>query len=380
MKRVFVSGCFDMLHSGHITFLEKASKLGEVYVGIGSDKTIKELKGRTAVNNEAERLYMIRSIKFVREACINSGTGLMDFEKEILDCKADILYVNKEGASPLKEKFCKEHGIEYIVDIRNTNTGFQSRSTTQIIKDCTIPYRIDLAGGWLDQLFVNKHCAGSVITCSIEPTIVFNEFSGMASSTRRRAINLWGNTIPTEIMREKAARQLFCFENEPTADRKYISGSQDALGICLPGINKLSYENDYWPFYIETILDEDIISWLENLLWLVPLYPRSKDCDIYKDKNINIIDIQNLSWASDRAWKAIKEMNTDEFASAYLDSFKAQIKLFPSMIDDRVWDYIEKYINQVKGYKLSGCGAGGYIIFISEEPLKDGFQIKITRE
>ena len=61
-----------------------------------------------------------------------------------------------------------------------------------------MPYRIDLAGGWLDQPFVSKHCPGAVITVSIEPTLEFNERSGMASSTRRQAVDLWGNRLPVD--------------------------------------------------------------------------------------------------------------------------------------------------------------------------------------
>ncbi|HPB14265.1 MAG TPA: adenylyltransferase/cytidyltransferase family protein, partial [Bacteroidales bacterium] len=45
-KKVFVSGCFDMVHSGHIAFLQEASQYGDLYIGLGSDKTIRELKGR----------------------------------------------------------------------------------------------------------------------------------------------------------------------------------------------------------------------------------------------------------------------------------------------------------------------------------------------
>lgn len=41
-KKVFVSGCYDMLHSGHVAFFEEAAKLGDLYVGLGSDKTIFE--------------------------------------------------------------------------------------------------------------------------------------------------------------------------------------------------------------------------------------------------------------------------------------------------------------------------------------------------
>lgn len=55
-KKVFVSGCYDMLHSGHVAFFEEAASHGDLYVGIGSDKTIYELKARKTINTEAERL------------------------------------------------------------------------------------------------------------------------------------------------------------------------------------------------------------------------------------------------------------------------------------------------------------------------------------
>ncbi|MHB9141732.1 MAG: adenylyltransferase/cytidyltransferase family protein, partial [Paludibacter sp.] len=38
-KKVFVSGCYDMLHSGHVAFFEEAAQHGDLYVGIGSDNT-----------------------------------------------------------------------------------------------------------------------------------------------------------------------------------------------------------------------------------------------------------------------------------------------------------------------------------------------------
>ena len=45
-QKVFVSGCFDMLHSGHVEFFREAAQYGDLYVAIGSDRTIFELKGR----------------------------------------------------------------------------------------------------------------------------------------------------------------------------------------------------------------------------------------------------------------------------------------------------------------------------------------------
>ena len=64
-KKVFVSGCFDIIHSGHIEFFENASKYGDLYVCIGSDNTVKELKGKYPVHNQYERKFILDSIKFI---------------------------------------------------------------------------------------------------------------------------------------------------------------------------------------------------------------------------------------------------------------------------------------------------------------------------
>ncbi|MFH1941007.1 MAG: adenylyltransferase/cytidyltransferase family protein, partial [bacterium] len=52
VKRVFVTGCFDILHSGHIAFLQEAATYGLLYVGIGSDENIQSLKGVYPINNQ----------------------------------------------------------------------------------------------------------------------------------------------------------------------------------------------------------------------------------------------------------------------------------------------------------------------------------------
>ena len=67
-KKVFVSGCYDMLHSGHVAFFKEASQHGDLYVGIGSDSTIQDLKNRKTINTEQERLYMVKSIRYVKLA------------------------------------------------------------------------------------------------------------------------------------------------------------------------------------------------------------------------------------------------------------------------------------------------------------------------
>ena len=101
VKKVFVSGCFDMLHSGHVAFFKEAAQYGDLYVGIGSDSTIRSLKGRDTINSEQERLYMVKSIKYVKNAFINSGSGIMDFEINLRELKPDIFVVNEDGFSPM---------------------------------------------------------------------------------------------------------------------------------------------------------------------------------------------------------------------------------------------------------------------------------------
>ena len=95
-KKVFVSGCYDMLHSGLVAFFAEAAAFGDLYVGIGSDRTIAELKARKTINSDAERLYMVSSLKSVKQAWINSGSGLLDFENELRTLKPDIFFVNAD--------------------------------------------------------------------------------------------------------------------------------------------------------------------------------------------------------------------------------------------------------------------------------------------
>lgn len=130
-KKVFVSGCFDMLHSGHIAFFEEAATYGAVYVGLGSDKTIMELKNREPICKQDERLYMVTALKSVKDAFISSGSGYLDFLPEVKQLQPDIFFVNEDGSSQDKEALCKELGIEYVVRPRQPKDDLPWRSTTK---------------------------------------------------------------------------------------------------------------------------------------------------------------------------------------------------------------------------------------------------------
>jgi len=64
---VFTNGCFDILHVGHVTYLEKAKSLGDVLVvGLNSDKSVRAIKGKSRpINNERDRAKVLAALSFV---------------------------------------------------------------------------------------------------------------------------------------------------------------------------------------------------------------------------------------------------------------------------------------------------------------------------
>jgi len=376
-KKVFVSGCFDMLHSGHVRFLEEAAGYGDVYVALGSDQTIRDLKGRAPVNTQSERKYLIEALRHVKKCHINSGSGILDFLDELKRVSPDIFIVNEDGNTPAKAKLCRKLGIKYIVLKRLPQTNLPARSTTSLRKECLIPYRLDLAGGWLDQPFVSKHGAGPVLTISLEPVIEFNERSGMASSSRRRAIELWQMDMPEED-REKLAKMLFAFENPPGT--QIFAGSQDAIGIVFPGLNRLDYRGEYWPEKITSRHDEKILAWIEQHLYLVPLDPRPSGFDVFNGKSITPSKVRALAAAADGCWNAIQKMNLEAFGRHLRASYEAQIGMFPEMTSSVINKMIREYGMQSLGWKLSGAGGGGYLVLVSRQPVPGAIQLKIRRK
>lgn len=66
-KVVFTNGCFDILHVGHMTYLEEAKEFGDyLFVGVNSDESVKRLKGPTRpINNEVDRAELLAGLKAV---------------------------------------------------------------------------------------------------------------------------------------------------------------------------------------------------------------------------------------------------------------------------------------------------------------------------
>jgi cytidyltransferase-like protein len=376
-KKVLVSGCFDLLHSGHVEFFRQAAQYGDLYVAVGSDKTIYDLKGRETVNNEQERLFMIRAVSWVKDAFVSCGSGILDFEVEMREIKPDYFVVNADGHIPEKRDLCHSLGIEYVILERMPHEGLQPRSTTALRERDYLPYRIDLAGGWLDQPFVSQHYPGSVVTISLEPTLEFNERSGMASSTRRHARELWGVKIPTGNY-EKLTKILFCYDNPPGT--KIISGSQDAIGLVYPGLANAHYNGQYWPDRIEHVLDEPLLRFVERSLYLVSLGPRYSDFDVLANTDFTLTKAKALASAADGCWEAIHAQDVVAFGHSIRAGFEAQVAMFPNMMNDRVAALIDEYRDRALGWKLSGAGGGGYLILVSDRPIQNAVRVIARRE
>ena len=407
-KKVFVSGCYDLLHSGHIEFFIQASRYGDLYVGIGSDETYLEYKHRKPMFPQEERLFMVKSIKYVKDAYINAGRGVIDYVPTLDIVKPDIFVVNAEGGSDEKRRICEERGIQYVELERTPHEGLQARSSSSLKaalgKDDSavaayegIPTRLDLAGTWIDQPYVSCYHPGWAITISIEPSFEVRDRCGLSTSTRKMIQKIWPVKLP-KMDPEMLARLVFCFENNPEREDDHISGAQDSIGICVPGLARHYYDKNFWPVKIENTVDEMTLRFLEQHLVMIPMEPRRPGCSVVEGKDINEANVCALAKAADDCWEAILRHDLDGFAEAYLASFKAQTAMFPGMItpsingrvceEASVQPYIDIYsaLPEVLAWKMPGAGGGGYLVLVVKDAKafaqerKEAIEIHIRRQ
>lgn len=181
MKRVFVSGCYDILHAGHIQFFEEARALGDyLIVSFASSEVLWAHKQRKPSIPDEHKKVLLESLRCVDEVVIGGGQDLgLDFKDVFMDLKPELLAVTEDdGYGELKQALCAQTGSEYVV-LPKTPPRFEPVSTSSIVRwiqaPQQAPLRVDFAGGWLD---VPRHAipGAYVVNCAISPMVSLQDW------------------------------------------------------------------------------------------------------------------------------------------------------------------------------------------------------------
>jgi len=250
-----------------------------------------------------------------------------------------------------------------------------------------IPNRLQLAGGWIDQPFVsrvNPKPPGSMVVVQIEPNFRPMCRSGIASSTRMVAMELWNGRLPNRA-RETLVRELYHAENTYKAEP---SGSQDMIGLIYPGINRLDYdishEGGVFPVHVESCTSRRVAHWLEHVLHLIPVEPRPEGYNPLVEKKLDPKWVARLGQSGKDTFDAIVAMDSRALGKAINLGLKCWDVLLPQSMRHKVMkvDLLElaaAYQHDYLGAAYSGPG-GGYLIVVSDEPVPGSFAVNVRTE
>lgn len=247
-----------------------------------------------------------------------------------------------------------------------------------------LPYRMALAGGWIDQPFVsrlNPDPPGSMVVVSLQPTVRYMDRCGMATGTRKVALQLWGNQLPDRDPAE-LTRELYAAENKGKAEP---SGSQDMIGIIYPGVSRLdydaSYDGGYFPAHIESTCDPAIAKWIEQVFHLIPVNQRPEGYNPLGIKNLDREWIRRLGRTGRDCFSAILAKDIRALGASMGECMKCWEAILPHtvrhpLIDVDLLGLLRYYQARYAGAMYSGCG-GGYLLVVSDEPVPGSMRVQV---
>ncbi len=124
MTTVFVSGSFDDLRSRHVRSLQEASRLGDLHVLLWSDDTVQRLTGQPPKFPQAERLYLIESIRYVNHVSLTTELTATEALPATAPVSSAIWAVTEADDTAAKRAFCAAHGLGYHVISAAELAGF----------------------------------------------------------------------------------------------------------------------------------------------------------------------------------------------------------------------------------------------------------------
>jgi hypothetical protein len=247
-----------------------------------------------------------------------------------------------------------------------------------------MPYRIALAGGWIDQPFVsrlNPTPPGSMVVVSLEPLYPFMERCGMGTSTRKVAMQLWGNRLPDRPPAE-LVRELYDAEN---AGKPEPSGSQDMAGLIYPGVSRLDYdftvEGGCFPAHVESNTDPAVAGWLENVIHMIPILQRPAGYGPLGEKHLDVEWIERLGQTGKNCFNAIAAQDAAALGASLNECMACWEALLPQTVRHPtikidLMAFLKHYQTRYAGAMYSGCG-GGYLFVISEEAVPGAIRVKV---
>ena len=201
MKKVFVSGAFNVLHAGHIRFFEDARALGDyLIVSYPSADLLWELYTKKSTLDDADKKAVISSLQMVDEVIESTDQDVaLSFKSAFIQANPQVLAVTTDDQyMEEKRRFCEEQGVEFVVLEKSQPENGQVTSSqllSRVKAPIHVPLRVDFAGGWLD-VPENAMPGEYVVNCSISPTVSLKEWlyrqgAGLGGSGGWSVLNGW---------------------------------------------------------------------------------------------------------------------------------------------------------------------------------------------
>ena len=253
---------------------------------------------------------------------------------------------------------------------------------TEIISK--IPYRLALAGGWIDQPFISRHNPsppGAMVVVGVQPDFRFMDRCGLGTSTRQVAARLWNGQLPQRDLGQMV-RELYAAENQ---ERVEPSGSQDMAGLIYPGINRLDYDFAHcggcFPAHIESNTNPETAAWLESVIHILAVAPRPAGYSPFGRENLDSEWVQRLGQSGQDCYSAICRQDTTGLGRSMNDCMRCWEKILPNTVHHPslnldLMELLSFYQTSYAGAMYSGCG-GGYLYVISEEYVPGSFKARI---
>lgn len=247
-----------------------------------------------------------------------------------------------------------------------------------------LPYRMALAGGWIDQPFcsrVNPTPPGSMVVVSLEPTFHWMERSGLATGTRKVAARLWGGRIPSGE-RSRLVDELYAEENR---DRAEPSGTQDMIGLIYPGVSRLDYDAAHQggvhPVRIQSCTDLSLARWIEKVIHVLPVAPRPEGYSPLGVKNLDPTWVQRLGQSGQTCYAALLARDARALGASLNECMAAWEAILPHTVRHPtltvdLMGLLRCYQARYAGAMYSGCG-GGYLFVASEEAVPGAFTVDV---